>query len=139
MDIDTTTEFGQRVQRRLEEERIIWLTTVDAGNTPQPRPVWFLWDGESALIYSKPGTGKVRHISANPRVALHFDSDGRGGDIVVFTGEAMVDEDPVPVDQVEAYVDKYQEGFLRIGISSEEMAREYSVALRVRLEKVRGH
>ena len=139
MEIDVTTEFGQRVQRRLEEERIIWLTTVDASNTPQPRPVWFLWDGETMLIYSRPDTAKLRHIADNPKVSLHFDGDGLGGDIVVFTGEVTIDENPVPIDQVEAYVDKYQAGFTRIGSSPEEMARNYTVALRVRPEKVRGH
>lgn len=139
MELDTNTEFGKRVQRRLEMERVIWLTTVDASGTPQPRPVWFWWDGETMLIYSQPGTAKLRHIAENPRVALHFDGDGRGGDIVVFTGEAIVDRDPVPVDEVEEYVDKYEEGFLRIGTSAEQMTREYSVALHVRLDKVRGH
>ena len=56
MKIDTTTEFGQRVMRRLQEEVVVWLTTVDASDTPQPRPVWFLWEGETFLIYSQPDT-----------------------------------------------------------------------------------
>ena len=43
---ETATEYGQRVARRLHQERIIWLTTIDSQNRPQPRPVWFLWDGE---------------------------------------------------------------------------------------------
>ncbi len=37
--LDMNTEFGQRVARRLAEERIAWLTTVDSSGTPQPRPV----------------------------------------------------------------------------------------------------
>ena len=139
MEIDTTTEFGGRVQRRLQEEEVIWLTTVDASGTPQPRPVWFWWNGETILLYSEPDAAKVRHIASNPRVAVHFDSDGQGGNIVVFTGEAKIDEDPVPVDQVDAYVEKYQEGFARIGSTPEEMGRDYSVAVRVWPEKVRGH
>ena len=65
--IDLSTEFGQRVQRRLTEERIIWLTTVSEGSTPQPRPVWFLWDGETFLIYSRPNTYKLRHIKHNAK------------------------------------------------------------------------
>jgi hypothetical protein len=40
--IDTSTKFGQRVAQRLEEERVIWLTTVDGQGIPQPRPVWLL-------------------------------------------------------------------------------------------------
>jgi hypothetical protein len=35
--IDLTTEFGRRVAQRLAEERIIWLTTMDAAGFPQPK------------------------------------------------------------------------------------------------------
>ena len=139
MEIDTTAEFGKRVQRRLQEERIIWLTTVDAANAPQPRPVWFLWDGGTFLIYSQPDKAKLRHIAGNPRVALHFDGNGRGGDIVVFTGEATLPEDAPPADEVPAYVEKYRERMAHLGYSPEKFARDYSVSLRVRPEQVRGH
>ena len=49
MQIDTTTEFGERTVRRLEKELIGWLTTVDASGGPQPSPIWFVWDGETEL------------------------------------------------------------------------------------------
>jgi len=34
---------------------------------------------------------KLGHIEANPYVALNFDGDGLGGNIIVFTGEARLD------------------------------------------------
>ena len=137
--LDLSTEFGQRVQRRLSKEWIIWLTTISSNLIPQPRPVWFLWDGESFLIYSRRGTFKEAHIQNNPRVSLHFDSDGRGGDIVVFTGEAELDKTAPPADQIREYVAKYSDGFKRIGMSKEEFAQTYSIAIRVLPDKVRGH
>src|SRR5215831_5912700 len=85
---DPATPFGERVARRLREEVVIWLTTTGSDGTPQPAPVWFLWEGESFLIYTLTNAKRLAHIERNPRVALHFDSDGTGGDIVVFTGEA---------------------------------------------------
>src|SRR2546425_12373164 len=58
--IDASSEFGQRAERRLRDEKLAWLTTVDSKGTPQPIPVWFLWDGaDSILIYSKPDTAKL--------------------------------------------------------------------------------
>ncbi len=45
-----STPFGARVAQRLREEHLIWLTTVGADGTPQPNPVWFLWDGASVLV-----------------------------------------------------------------------------------------
>lgn len=137
--IDTSTEFGQRVARRLEEERIIWLTTVNADNAPQPRPVWFWWDGETFLIYSQPDTYKLAHIERRPRVALNLDGDGRGGDIIVFTGQAYVDEEAPPADQVPAYAEKYREGFTGINMTPQQFAQTYSVPIRVRPTRLRGH
>lgn len=137
--IDTNTEFGQRVARRLAEERIAWLTTIDSSGAPQPRPVWFLWDGETFLIYSRPGTAKLRHVAERSQVALHLDGDGLGGDIVVFTGQAEIDPAAPPADQVPAYAAKYRPGFARIGMLAAEFAASYSVALRVTPLKLRGH
>ena len=39
--IDTTTEFGQRVTRRLIG-LIGWLTTVSPADVSVPSPIWFL-------------------------------------------------------------------------------------------------
>jgi PPOX class probable F420-dependent enzyme len=74
------SEFGRRAARRLKEERLAWLTTVSPKGTPQPVPVWFLWDGDaSILLYSRPDKPKLRNITENPRVSLHLDGDGMGG------------------------------------------------------------
>ena len=102
----TRSEFGQRAARRLREDQLAWLTTVSPPGTPQPVPVWFLWDGEaSVLFYSRPDTPKLRNIAENPRVTLHLDGNGQGGDIVVCLGRASVSDDP-PADQVADYVDE---------------------------------
>lgn len=137
--IDQSTEFGQRVARRLAEERIGWLTTVDASGAPQPRPVWFLWQEDSLLIYSRPGTRKLEHIARNPRVSLHLDGDGQGGNIVVFSGVAAIDGAAPPADQVPAYVEKYSSGIERIGMTAQAFAQVYSVAIRVTVDRLRGH
>jgi PPOX class probable F420-dependent enzyme len=136
--IDLTSEFGRRVARRLREEQVIWLTTVGGDNTPQPRPVWFFWDGETFLIYSQPNARKLRHIARNPKVALNLDSDGQGGDIVVFTGEAHIAEDAPPANESVEYAEKYQEGIADLGMSPEGFAHDYSVAVRVTPVNLRG-
>ena len=76
-EIDTDTEFGQRVARRLESELIGWLTTVSPAGVPVPSPIWFLWDRESFLIYSQPDVPKLRNVAANPNVTLHLDQRRR--------------------------------------------------------------
>lgn len=139
MLIDPSTEFGSRVARRLHEERIIWLTTVRDDLTPQPSPVWFWWDGQVFLIYSQPNTPKLRNITQDPNVALNFDGDGHGGNIIVFSGKASIDHDALPAHEVAAYVQKYAEGFKRIQMTPEGFSRAYSVAIRVTPTSLRGH
>ena len=139
MKLDTSTEFGARVERRLRDERIIWMTTVGPDRTPQPSPVWFHWDGQAFLVYSRPDTPKLRNIGANPRVALNLDGDGRGGDIVVLTGDARIDPSAPPADAVPDYVVKYREAITRIGMTPESFAQAYSVAVRMTPTGLRGH
>jgi PPOX class probable F420-dependent enzyme len=139
MRIDTSSEFGARAARRLREEQIYWLVTTGSDGTPEPIPVWALWDGETFLIYSKAGTPKLRNVAARPRVAVHLDGDGRGGDIVVVTGDARIVADVPPADRMEAYLAKYRDGIRRIGMTPESFARTYAVALRVTPLRLRGH
>jgi PPOX class probable F420-dependent enzyme len=86
---DSSTAFGERVRRRLREEQIIWITTVGKDGTPQPNPVGFLFqDDNSILIYNMVTANRINHVVDRPQGALHFDGDGTGGDILVFTGTA---------------------------------------------------
>jgi PPOX class probable F420-dependent enzyme len=136
--LDLTTDFGERAAQRLANEQIIWLTTVGPDQTPQPSPVWFLWDGATLLIYSRANTPKLRNIAANPKVALNFDGDGSGGNIVVLTGQAVVEEQ-APADQVAAYLAKYQAGIARIGMTPESFLASYAIPMRVTPTRLRGH
>ena len=138
---DPSTPFGQRVARRLRDERLIWLTTVDAKGTPQPAPVWFLWDDATStiLIYSLTNAKRHAHMQQNPRVALNLDGNGQGGDIIVITGEAQVGSDDPPADQLPAYVEKYRDFIARGFGTPANFASKYSVALRIRPIALRGH
>jgi len=132
---DTTTGAGARADRRLREVQIAWLTTVRSDGQPQSVPVWFLWDGQDFLIYSRPDRQKLKNVGGNPRVGLHLNSDERGDDVVRVEGRAEVADDLPPADELPGYVEKYREAIARIGYDPEGFARDYSVALRVTPER----
>jgi PPOX class probable F420-dependent enzyme len=137
--IDEGTEFGARVARHLRDEIVVWLTTVSPAGSPLPSPVWFLWDGaDTVVVHSLPGA-RVRNVEANPRVALNFAGDGRGGDIVVLSGRAMIDRAAPAADRDGDYLGKYREHIARIGMTPETFAERYSVPVRIRLARFRGH
>jgi PPOX class probable F420-dependent enzyme len=143
-------EIKPKLERRLRKEQIIWLTTVRADGTPQPTPVWFLWEacpdpehseGErngTFLIYTQPNAHKLRNIAHNPRVALNLNSDESGGEVAIFTGEARIDETTPPANKVAAYVKKYRQGIAEIDMTPDRMAQEYCVAIRVIPTRVRA-
>jgi PPOX class probable F420-dependent enzyme len=135
--IDPSTDEGRKAAGRLEDELVIWLTTVRSDGLPQSSPVWFVWDGSEFHIYSQPGKPKVRNIEADPWVSLHLNSDRWGEDIVVFEGEARIEPNAPPVKDLPAYVGKYRKGMADIGLDPDSMAREFSVPIRVRPTRAR--
>lgn len=137
---DPTTPFGERVARRLREDPVIWLTTVAEDGTPQPNPVWFLWDHDEILVYNLLDAKRLEHIAHNPHVSLNFDGNGRGGDIIVIIGQARVttQQDPPP-DQFPPYVEKYKDFIARSFKTPENFASRYPTPIRIIPTKVRGH
>jgi PPOX class probable F420-dependent enzyme len=135
--IDFSTELGQRAAERMDEQ-VIWLTTVGPSGAPQPRPVWFLWDGSAFLIYSQATAKKLDHIAQNPHVALHFNSTPDGDDVQVFLATAAIDRDAPRARDVEAYLAKYRDSIGDIGMTPDSFSLTYSVLIRAVPIKLRS-
>ncbi len=136
--IDESTEFGARAARHLREETVVWLTTVTPAGAPLPRPVGFLWSGgDQITVYSQPGA-RIRNIRRNPMVTLNFRGDPNGGDIVVLTGLAEVDEHAPSAAENSAWVDKYAKDWARAGMTAESFSQRFSVPVRIRITRVDG-
>ena len=136
--IDFSTDLGKRALRLLREETVIWLTTVAPDGTPQPRPVWFTWDGSSILLYSQPKAHKISHLEKCPRVAVHFNTDKDGSEVVVLTGEGRVDREAPPADRDREYVAKYRQGIADLEMTPESFAADYSTPITVMPTRLRG-
>ena len=129
--VDISGKAGKRVEGRLREEKIAWLTTVRADGQPQSVPVWFLWDGETLLVYSQPGRQKLRNIGRNQRVGFNLNSNEGGGDVVRAEGEAKIVQDAPPATDVPEYIRKYRDHIARIGYEEVGFAKAYSIAVRI--------
>ncbi|RCV53978.1 TIGR03667 family PPOX class F420-dependent oxidoreductase [Marinitenerispora sediminis] len=135
---DPATEFGARVHRRLNQELVIWLTTVDAAGAPQPNPVWFLWDGEAVLVYTATTAHRVRHLARNPRVSLHLDGGEFGRDIVVLSGTAHRRPDLPPADEHPGFLAKYRDLMTRVFGGPAGFRAGHAVPLRIGGLRLRG-
>ncbi|HEX3648518.1 MAG TPA: pyridoxamine 5'-phosphate oxidase family protein, partial [Pseudonocardiaceae bacterium] len=64
---DPDSAFGKAVHDRLANEPLIWLTTIGKDGTPQPNPVWFLYEDGEILIYNVASANRLVHIGQRPR------------------------------------------------------------------------
>ncbi len=136
--INWDDQTGRRALARIASEQVIWLTTVNAGGVPQPRPVWFAWDGSLFTIVSEPTAWKLRHIEANPNVSLNFDAGPGGEDVQVLLGRAWIDRTAAAVRDMPDYVDKYAEGIRQINLTIERYSDMFSTVIRVQPLRLRG-
>ena len=117
---DPGTDFGRRIRQQLSTGVAIWFTSVGADGTPQPNPVWFIWsEPDTVVVYNRPNAHRLRHVASNPRVALHFDGDGRGGAVAVLTGLAELAPQLPAVHENQEYLAKYSASITRVSGSPE--------------------
>lgn len=114
------------VEKRLHSDKIIWLITVRPDGRPHCVPVWFLWDSEMILIFSKPNTRKVRNIRQNRSVVLALDDTKNGLDVVILEGATELLQKGDKSAILQTYGEKYHEGLHSIGVSVEAFTTLYS-------------
>jgi PPOX class probable F420-dependent enzyme len=137
--IDTSTAFGADALKRLEEQKLAWLTTVDSMGTPQPNPVWFIWEDGVIYIFSKPHQAKLGNIARSGRVAVNLEATADEEHITIFTGRAeIIDPADLPEGILDRYAARYRDGMQGINMTRAEYEAAYTVPIRFTPEKLRG-
>jgi PPOX class probable F420-dependent enzyme len=151
--IDKKAKLDIKARKLIKREYMVWLTTVGSDLAPQPRsphfpfaqragqprPVWFIWDNDSFLIFSQAHAHKLKHILGYPDVSLHFNTDETDDkDVIVYVGKAQIDSDVPPAHKLHSYLKKYKLCIQDLGSTPEQFSQEYSVAIRVTPTSLRG-
>jgi PPOX class probable F420-dependent enzyme len=126
------------IRARLEDEIVIWLTTVNGKGQPQSSPVWFLATPDHLVVYSLAETPRIRNIRANPRVSLHLNSTPHGGSLVIIEGRAEIIDGAPLAEHDEEYMAKYDEPIVREGMTAESFSRDYPVRIHVHPTRLRA-
>ena len=129
--LDLTQERHAHIDQRLHNDYVIWLHSTRPDGRPHAVVVWFLWDGESVLIFSRPKNQKLYNIQHNQNVLLALDNTNDGADPITIEGTATLLTHGVADATLESYVKKYGEGIKELGFTPEQMAAEYSQAIRI--------
>ncbi|UDY36736.1 pyridoxamine 5'-phosphate oxidase family protein [Dermatobacter hominis] len=126
------------VRTRLEQEKVVWLTTTTKGGAPVPNPVWFLVEGDDIVIHSDPSSRRIGNIERQPEVSVHINSDRDGGDFYVLNGTAALRHEHHP-SKVPGFLDKYHDDIVGpLGTTVEALDAQYDTEIRVSVRSVRG-
>jgi len=131
MLLDPNNPKHAHVDERLRSDKVIWLNSVRPDGRPHSVIVWFYWDSEHILIFSRPNNQKLRNIKQNPHVVLALDNTDEGGDVITVEGTAeLLDEKAVNATMPE-YAQKYATSLQEMGWTAEAMATDYSQPIRI--------
>lgn len=130
-------EIPKEAQRRIAEERVVWLTTVTDRGVPAPNPVWFVPDDDDLVVFTTPTSVRVHNLEQRPVASLHFNSDAHGGEVVVITADVEITHSQPP-SSFPGYLAKYEADILGpLATTVEAIDDTYNTELRLRPRKVR--
>ena len=136
--MDTTTLAALRIRRFLEQEPVVWLSTVRPDGGPHLVPIWFWWDGEALLVFSKPNAQKVRNLRERPAVMLALGDAEDDFDVGMLEGRAELLTRPTSEVLPPGHLAKYGQRLAAIGVTAEEYAATYSQVVRIVPARVLG-
>ena len=129
--MNATTLTAARILRFLEREPVVWLSTVRPDGGPHLVPIWFWWDGESLLVFSKPHAQKVRNLRERPSVMLALGAAEDDFDVGMVEGHAELLDAPARETLLAGHVAKYSRQLSALGLGAAEYAATYSQVIRI--------
>lgn len=124
-------EPRESIARSLRRETVVWLSSVRPDGAPHVVPIWFVWDGESILVFSKPNAPKVRNLRADPRAMVAVGRPGPDFDVELVEVTAEIVPESSPGLLPDGFVGKYASLARRAGIAMDRFAATYSQPIRL--------
>ena len=129
--LDPVTPAHASALRRLQDDKIAWLTTVDPDGQPQASPIWFLWDDGEILLFSDRRARRNGNLADNARVAFNLHTDAGGGSVITMEGEARLVPDEPPSSTNAAYQAKYGAWITDYGWTTDWFDEHYPYGIRI--------
>lgn len=130
--MDPTTRLADaRLTRFLEEEPVVWLSTVSEDGAPHLVPTWFAWDGTALHVVSKPGARKARNVAADRRVMLALGDAEDDFDVGMLRATAEILPTATPLALPPGFAAKYAQRIAELGLTPAQFARTYATHIRI--------
>lgn len=137
-----TSASGQarpQAEAALRGDAVVWLSSVQRDGRPHLVPVWFHWDGERIVAFSKPGARKVDNLRDQPRVMLAVGTPGPDFEVELIEATAELPAAPATDLMPHGFGAKYRELLRRAGMTLQRFAEVYSQPIVLRPTRFLGY
>jgi PPOX class probable F420-dependent enzyme len=123
----------------LREDPVVWLSSVQRDGRPHLVPVWFHWDGERIVAFSKPHARKVDNLREQPYVMLAVGTPGPEFEVELIEATAELPDRSAADMMPEGFGPKYRELLRRAGLTVQRFAEVYSQPIVLRPTRFLGY
>jgi PPOX class probable F420-dependent enzyme len=123
----------------LRDDPVVWLSSIQTDGRPHLVPVWFHWDGEQIVAFSKPHARKVENLRDDPRVMLAVGTPGPEFEVELIEATAELPDRPAAEVMPEGFGPKYRELLHRAGPTVQRFAEVYSQPIVLRPTRFLGY
>jgi PPOX class probable F420-dependent enzyme len=133
------TERTGHAEAALRDDPVAWLSSVQRDGRPHVVPVWFHWDGERIVAFSKPNARKVANLRDQPSVMLAVGTPGPDFEVELIEATAELPDADTAEVMPEGFGAKYRELLRRAGLSVQRFAEVYSQPIVLRPTRFLGY
>ncbi len=139
MDPPRASECSSAAQAALRDDPVVWLSSVQRDGRPHLVPVWFHWDGEQIVAFSKPNARKISNLRDQPQVMLAVGTPGPEFEVELIEATAELPDQAACDVMPEGFGAKYRELLRRAGLSVQHFAEVYSQPIVLRPTRFLGY
>ncbi len=136
---DQTPRCRPSIEAALRDDQVVWLSSVQTDGRPHLVPVWFHWDGDRIVAFSKPHARKVDNLRDQPSVMLAVGTPGPEFDVELIEATAELPDEPAEQIMPEGFGAKYRELLHRAGLTAQRFAEVYSQPIVLRPTRFLGY
>jgi PPOX class probable F420-dependent enzyme len=135
----TGSEPAGTAHRALVDDPVVWMSSVQRDGRPHVVPVWFHWDGERIVAFSKPNARKVDNLREQPRVMLAVGTPGPDFEVELIEATAELPSEAAADCMPDGFGAKYRELLRRAGLSLQRFTEVYSQPIVLRPVRFLGY
>jgi len=134
-----SAERHSQADAALRRDPVVWLSSVQPDGRPHLVPVWFHWDGEQIVAFSKPHARKVGNLRDQPHVMLAVGTPGPDFEVELIEATAELPSS-LSADVLPAgFGAKYRDLLRRAGLTVQRFTEVYSQPIVLRPTRYLGY